>query len=86
VKISYRDCLSRCFDDPELIEYLTEFLDMHKNFGAFRLSRNLPSHVIVSLIDRVKALEESILSYYPEAGRKHVEEDTFEKENGPEAE
>jgi hypothetical protein len=85
-KLSYRDVLDRIFTDKELVEYLTQFLDMHKNYGAFRLSKNLPSHVVVNLIDRVKELEESILDYYPEVGRKKEEADTFEQENPETAE
>ena len=84
--ISYRDVLSRTFDDKELVEFLVEFLGRYKEYGAFRLP-NLPSHVLVSLIDRIKALEEGMLLYTQVHGerREAANEDTFEQENPADA-
>jgi hypothetical protein len=84
--ISYRDVLSRTFDDKELVEFLVEFLGRYKEFGAFRLPA-LPSHVTVTLIDRIKHLEEQQLGYYAIHGNPipAANQDTFEEENPPDA-
>ncbi len=82
--ISYRDALSDVIADPEELEVILDYLQMAKDFGAFRGPR-LPSHTLVTLIEKIKSLKEQMLGYYPTkpAGRVDAEADTFEVENPP---
>lgn len=47
--------------DPQDVEGLVGLVDNHKNWGAFQCK--LPSHVIVRLIDEIKALREKVGGY-----------------------
>jgi hypothetical protein len=62
-KISYRDALSDIITDPEELEVMLEWIDAHKNWGAFRMPK-FPSHTLVTLIDAIKRMKEQQLAYY----------------------
>ena len=88
IAISYRDALSDVVTDQEELEFLLEFLDAYKNYGAFRIPKNLPSHLLINLIEKVKSLKEQQISFYMNRGLPATaanDSDAFEAENPPDA-
>lgn len=63
VTISYRDALTDIITDPEELEFILEFIEAHKNWGAFRMPK-MASHTMVTLVDAIKRLKEQQIEYY----------------------
>lgn len=76
--ISYRDALSDIITDAEELEFLLEYVDMHKNWGAFRTPK-LPSHTLVTLIDAVKRLKEQQIGFYQARSGATTQDATYDK-------
>ena len=83
--LSYRDVLNEVFEDKDLVEYLCEFIQAYKEFGAFRISRNLPSNVIVTLVDRVKHLSEQQIEFYSKGAQDRAYDEAVQTEDLPAA-
>ncbi len=61
VKISYKQALDGVIS-PETADVLVALVDTVKNWGDH--TARVPAHVIVRLIDEIKALKEQQLSFY----------------------
>jgi hypothetical protein len=57
--ISYKQAINLAIEDEDMVLYLEEIVQNHKNWGQFNVK--LPSWVLVNIVDLVKAMAEESL-------------------------
>ena len=57
--LSYDHVIRLAITDDDMIAHLNEVVMNHKNWGQFKVQ--LPSYIVVALIDRLKSLAEEAL-------------------------